>query len=63
MITIMVTLTITLKGKDKDNDKNTSELKKWVYKSLKFDHIWSFGGKFEFLYAFLSDYIIIARFL
>ena len=46
---IMITITITIKGKDKDNDKNTSELKKWVYKPLKFDHIWSFGGKFEFL--------------
>ena len=50
MITIMITRTIAIKGKDKDNDKNTSELKKWLYKPLKFDHIWSFGGKFEFLF-------------
>ena len=63
MITIMITRTIAIKGKDKDNDKNTSELKKWVYKPLKFDHIWSFGGKFDFLYAFLCDDIIIVRFL
>ena len=63
MITIMITITITIKGKDQDNDKNTSELKKWVYKPLKFDHIWSFGGKFEFLYAFLCNDIIIVRFL
>ena len=60
---IMITITITIQGKDKDNDKNTSELKNWVYKPLKFDHIWSFGGKFEFLYAFLCDDIIIVRFL
>ena len=59
----MITITIAIKGKDKDHDKNTSELKKWVYKPLKFDHSWSFGGQFEFLYAFLSDYIIIVRFL
>ena len=59
----MITITITIKGKDKDNDKNTSELKKWVYKPLKFDHTWSFGGKFEFLYAFLCDDKIIVRFL